>query len=338
VNRTARIFVAGGATLAGAALLQSLRFKSYANLVGAPPEEPDLTNAGQVEDFFADARPEYVFLVAGQSGGIERNRRDPADLMLDNLLIQTNVIPLAHRYGVSKLLFLASSCGYPKDAPQPLQVEALLTGPLEATSAAYATAKLAGWQLCEAYRRQYGAHFVTAIPANAFGPHDDFSPEGGHVVPALLRRAHEATLRADPFLTIWGTGKPRREFIYARDLAEACLLVMRDYEDPRPINLGGADPLSIAEVAQLVVDVVGYRGRLRFDMTKPDGAAFKVLDSSRLRQLGWRPGTEFRTALAETYFWFLQHEAETGISPAELSRTESVFGVTEDPLDVAPAV
>jgi GDP-L-fucose synthase len=307
VNRTSRIFVAGGESLAGAAILDLLRDSGYRNLVGAPPDEPDLTVAGQVEDFFSEARPEYVFLVGGKSGGIDRNRQSPAELILDNLLVAANVIHHAYSHGVAKLLYLASACCYPKHAPQPMRVESLMTGPLEPTNRAYATAKLAGWQLCEAYRQQYGAPFITALPANPFGPHDDFSLQGGHVIPALLRRAHEAERDAEPALTIWGTGTPRREFIFSRDLADACLFIMCHYDGPEPINLGGAGDLSIAEVAEAVAQVVGYHGWLRYESDKPDGMPFKGLDASPLAELGWRPSTDFRTALEETYSWFLHH-------------------------------
>jgi GDP-L-fucose synthase len=306
VNPTSRIYVAGGRTVLGAALLERLHAAGYRHLVGTPPDEPDLTVAGQVDDFFGEVRPEYVFLAAGQSGGIGLNRTRPAELMLNNLLVTAHVVDAAHRHGVTKLLYLASSCSYPRHALQPLRVESLLAGPLEPTSAAYATAKLAGWQLCTAYRQEYGARFVTAIPANAFGPHDDFSPESAHVLPALLRRAHEAKVHGEPALVVWGTGKPRREFVYSRDLADACLFVMRHYEGSTPINLGGGPDWSVAEAAALVADVVGYRGRLRFDPSRPDGVPLKGLDCTPLRALGWHPATDFRTALAETYAWFLQ--------------------------------
>jgi GDP-L-fucose synthase len=307
MNRSSRIYVAGGATLIGTALVEHLRAAGYRYLVGEPPDEPDLTVAAQVDDFFGEARPEYVFLVAGRSGGIHINQACPADLMLHNLLVTAHVLDCAHRHRVEKLLYLASSCSYPKHAPQPLRVESLLTGPPESTNAAYATAKLAGWQLCRAFRQQHGVRFVTAVPANAYGPHDDFSPDGGHVIPGLIRRAHEAKLRDDPALTIWGTGAPRREFILARDLADAALFVMQRYDGLEPINLGGGADLSIAEAARLVAKVVGYRGRLRFDSTKPDGMPLKVLDSGPLRALGWRPSVDFPTGLAMTYDWFLQH-------------------------------
>ncbi len=310
--RCDRIFVAGADTLAGAAIVERLRAEGFDNLVGIAPEEVDLTRADEVEYFFRETRPEYVFLAAGKSGGIRRNRDYPADLMLDNLLVATNVIPAAHRHGVTKLLYLASSCAYPKHAPQPLGVESLLTGTLEPTSEAYAVAKLAGWQLCAAYRRQHGDRFVTAFPANPFGPHDDFDPDAGHVIPALIRRAHEAKERDEPSLTVWGTGSPRREFIYARDLADASLFVLRHYDGAEPINLGGGADFSIAETAAAVADAVGYRGRLRFDASKPDGAPLKRLDARKLRALGWQPATEFRCALAETYRWFLQHASTEG--------------------------
>jgi GDP-L-fucose synthase len=307
MNPTSRVYVAGGTTLAGAALLERLRADGYRNLVGTPPDEPDLTDAGQVEDFFGEARPEYVFVAAGKSGGIRLNTARPAELMLDNLLVTAHVIDAAHRHGVTKLLYLASSCGYPKHAPQPFRVESLLAGPPEPTSAAYATAKLAGWQLCAAYRRQYGSPFVTAIPANAFGPHDDFSSEGGHVIPALIRRAHEAKVHRRPELVVWGTGAPRREFLAARDLADACLFVMRRYEGEAPINLGSGTDLSIEAAARAVAEVVGFRGRLRFDASRPDGMPLKILDSGPLWALGWRPSADFRAALGETYRWFLRH-------------------------------
>jgi len=307
MKRSARVYVAGGATLLGVALRERLRAAGFRNLVGEPPDEPDLTVAGQVEDFFSEARPEQVFFAAGKSGGIEWNRSRPAELMLDNMLATAHVVHAAYVHGVTKLLYLASSCSYPRLAPQPLRVESLLTGPLEPTNAAYATAKLAGWQLCAAYRQQHGIDFVTAIPANSFGPHDDFSSEGGHVIPALIRKAHEAKECGDVELTVWGTGTPRREFLYARDLADACLFVMEHYEGPGPINLGGGVDLSIAEVAEAVTDTVGFRGRLRFDASKPDGMPFKGLDASELLGMGWRPTTDFGAGLTETYTWFKQH-------------------------------
>jgi GDP-L-fucose synthase len=313
VNRTSRIYVAGGDTPLGAALLERLRAAGYERLVGTPPDEPDLTAAGPVDDFFAEARPEYVFVAAGESGGIYANRTRPADLMRHNLLVTAHVIQAAHAHGVAKLLYLASSCSYPRMAPQPLRVDALLTGSLEPTSEAYALAKLAGLRLCQAFREQYGASFITAVPANAFGPHDDFRPGQGHVISGLIRKLHEAKRRGDRQVAVWGTGTPRREFIYFPDLAEACLFVMKHYDEPTPINLGGGPVLSIAETAQAIAEVVGYRGRLCFDARQPDGAPLKALDSSPLRALGWRPRTDFRTALLETYAWFRRHVVKEDI-------------------------
>lgn len=309
MTRRSRVFVAGRNTLAGAALLELLPGRGFDRVLG---NEPDLTNTADVERFFASERPEFVFLVGGMSGGIGLNRERPADLILDNLRTVTNVIAAAHRFGVARLLYLASSCAYPKHAAQPLRIESLGTGPLESTSEAYATAKYAGWKLCEAFRRQHGCRFVTAFPANPFGPHDDFGPDSGHVVPALIRRAHEAKENGVTELTVWGTGTPRREFIYSRDLAAACLFAMHRYDGDAPINLGGGTDLSIAEVAHVIADVVGFRGRVAFDASMPDGAPRKGLDSSALREMGWRPATDFRTAVAETYEWFLAHRVTEG--------------------------
>ena len=304
MNRLSRIFVAGGDTLIGAALLDHLSDRGFINLVGVGVYEPDLTDADQVHDFFRQARPDFVFHAAGKSGGIGLNRERPADLMLDNLRVTTNVLEAAAQNGVKKLLYLASSCGYPRNAPQPMRVESLLSGPVEPTSEAYATAKLAGWKLCDAYRKQQGCNFITGFPANAFGPNDDFGSESGHVIPALIRRLHDAKRSDAPEVTIWGTGSPRREFIFSRDLADACLFAMQHYDGEAPINLGGGTDLSIADAARIIAEVVGYRGELVFDTTKPDGAPLKALDSSVLLHLGWKPTTDFRSAILETYRWF----------------------------------
>ncbi len=309
MNETSRIYIAGGDTLIGTALRERLRAGGYTNLVGEPPDEPDLTCPWQVEDFFSAERPEYVFVAAGPTGGIHANQSYPAQLMRDNLLTTVHVIHNAYRYDVAKLLYLASSCSYPRLAPQPMRVESLMTGPLEPTNEAYAMAKLAGVVLCQAYRRQYEASFITAIPTNTFGPHDDFRAEDSHVIPGLLRRIHEARCRGQAEVRIWGSGRPRREFLYSRDLADACLYVMRNYDADEPINLGGGPELSIAEVANAIVNVVGYRGRLSFDTSRPDGMPLKCLDSQPLMKLGWSPSTDFHTALAETYDWFLRHIA-----------------------------
>lgn len=307
MHRSSRIFVAGGSTLIGRGLIEHLGARGFDRLVGVPPEEPDLTAAGQVEDFFADSRPEYVFMAGGKSGGIRANLLQPAELMLDNLLATSHILRAAHEHGVKKLLYLASSCSYPRDAMQPMQVESLMTGLLEPSSAAYATAKLAGIELCRAYQRQHGAQFLVGIPANSFGPHDDFDAQSGHVIAALLHRLHVAQQAGADSLVVWGTGKPRREFLYVRDLADACLFAMERYEGTVPLNLGGGTDVSIGEVARLLAEVVGFRGRLVFDPALPDGVPLKCLDSGPLQQLGWRPQITFAHALEETYAWYLRN-------------------------------
>jgi GDP-L-fucose synthase len=317
MNRQSRIYVAGGETLLGRALIDRLSQSGYANLVGVTPREPDLTRAEHVEDFFATARPEYVLVAAGRNGGIEENRRRPADLMLDNLLVAAHLIPAAVRHGVEKLLYVGSSCCYPRIAEQPLRVECLMTGALEPTNDAYATAKLAGLKLCQAYRQQLDVPFITALPANMFGPGDDFGPATGHVIAALMRRMHDAKHHDEPALTIWGTGLPRRDFIYVADVADACVFLLEHYDEAAPINIGSGQEWTIAETAELLAEVVGYRGRLEFDMTKPDGMPRKVLDAEPLFALGWQPATEFREALAQTYDWF------TTFSPGSKNRGEA---------------
>jgi GDP-L-fucose synthase len=261
-----------------------------------------------VSDFFAQNKPEYVFLAAGKSGGISANQKYPADLMLDNLLVICNVIDSAYHSGVKKLLYLASSCSYPKHSAQPMQVESLMTGILEPTNEAYAVAKIAGIKLCQAYCQQYGANFISGIPANAFGIGDDFSLEESHVIPALIRKMHEAKIADAEFVEIWGTGTPRREFIFADDLADACIFIADNYDDPMPINIGGGLDLSIKELAELIKEAIGYRGQLHFDASKPDGMPLKALDSSKLQSMGWQPQTSFRAAVEATYDWFLLRE------------------------------
>jgi GDP-L-fucose synthase len=244
-----------------------------------------------------------VFLTAGKVSGIAGNQQRPADLMMDNLLAVTNVIPTAWESQARKLLYLGSSCMYPKAAPQPFNVSSLGTGPMEPTSEAYAVAKLAGMKLCEAYRRQHNAAFITAIAGDAYGPGDDFTIENSHVAAGLLRRIHEARHEGRPFVEIWGSGKPRREFIYADDLADACIFAMQRHDAPEPLNLGSGEDISIADLAHMIKEIVGYEGELRFDSTRPDGMPFKALDSSPLRAMGWEPGWNLRRGLEETYRW-----------------------------------
>jgi GDP-L-fucose synthase len=312
MEKGARVYVAGHRTLIGAALVRELERQGYDLLLGASEEELDLTDSGAVEAFFTRSRPEYVFLVGGKSGGIKANRKYPAELMRDNLLAECHVIHSSHCHQVSKLLYLASSCVYPRLCPQPMPVGAIMTGPLEPTNEAYAVAKIAGLALCQAYRQQYGANFVCAIPANAFGPGDDFSEEDSHVIAALLRRMHEAKVLGKKSVEVWGSGSARREFIFADDLADASVFTMRCYSGTEPINIGVGSELSVRELAELIREVVGYSGELRFDSRQPDGMPAKLLDSSRLRTMGWEPKTSFPSALAATYQWFLENQTAKG--------------------------
>jgi GDP-L-fucose synthase len=315
LDKDVRIYVAGGSTLIGAALLSRLRAEGYSQIVDEAAE-PDLTDERAVAAFFAATRPEHVFLAAGRSGGIAANQRYPAELMRDNMLVACNVVHHAWRHRVRKLVYMASSCSYPRQSPQPIPEEALLTGPLEPTNEAYALAKIAGIKLCEAYRRQYGVCFVSAIPANAFGPGDDFSLEESHVIAALIRKMHEAKIHDRAEVEVWGSGAARREFIFAGDLADACLFVMNHYEGTDPINLGAGADLSIRELAEAIRQTVGYSGRLHFDASKPDGMPRKALDSRKLHRLGWRAQAVFEDALAQTYAWYLRCECEKELTHA----------------------
>ena len=306
----AQIFVAGGRTLLGAALRRRLAARGFRRLVGVGADEPDPTRQDAVERFFERVRPDHVFVTAGRSAGIGGNQRAPAELMHDNLEVAAHIVPAAWRAGVRKLLFVASSCVYPKNAPQPLRPESLWSGPLEPTSAPYAVAKLAGITLCQAFRKQHGASFVTAISADAYGPGDDFSSEDSHVVAGLLRRIHDARLSAAPSVQIWGSGHPLREFLYVDDLADACIFMMEHYDDDAPLNVGTGVQTSIADLAELVRSVVGYRGELQFDTSKPDGLPFKGLDSSRIHSIGWRPSVDLGAGLERTYADFFHIGAE----------------------------
>jgi GDP-L-fucose synthase len=305
LEKTAKIYVAGGGTLIGSALLEELQRQGYLNLIGRPGEDPDLTDDVQVEQFFSWASPEYVFMAAGKSGGIQANQEFPADLMRENLLVECHVLHQACRYGVKKLLYLASSCSYPKHAVQPMQEDLLLTGLLEPTNEPYALAKISGIKLGQAYRQQYGVNFISGIPANAFGPRDDFREESSHVIPGLIRRMHKAKQEETKSVVIWGSGSPRREFIFSRDLAEACITVMEQYDDAQPINLGAGMDISIAELASLIREITGFQGHILFDTEKPDGMPRKLLDSNKLKGLGWHPRTSFRDALQAPNEWFL---------------------------------
>ena len=307
MNNNARIFVAGHRGMVGRALVRRLTAAGCSNLLLRPSAELDLRNQAAVDRFFATERPEYVFLAAARVGGIHANDSYPADFLTDNLQIQTNVIDSAQRHGVSKLLFLGSSCIYPKHAPQPMPESCLLTGPLEPTNEWYAIAKIAGVKMCQAYRRQHGFNAIAVMPTNLYGPDDNFDLQKSHVLPALLRKFHEAQLRGDDEVVVWGTGTPRREFLHVDDLADACLFLMERYESAEPINIGWGEDISIAELAKLIAEVVGYRGTLRFDSSKPDGTPRKLLDVTRLRAQGWAPGIRLRDGITATYRWFTEH-------------------------------
>jgi len=310
VNPDARIFVAGHRGLVGSALERRLRARGFDNLVLRSRSELDLTRQNAVERFFAEVRPEYVFLAAARVGGILANNSYPAEFLQTNLAIQNNVIDAAWRNGTRKLLFLGSSCIYPKLAPQPMTEECLLSGPLEPTNEAYAIAKIAGLKLCQAYRRQYGFDAICAMPTNLYGPGDNFSVEDSHVLPALLRRFHEAKEGGAAEVVLWGSGQPRREFLYVDDLADACLFLMQHYADQRPINVGWGRDLTIAELAETVARVVGFSGTMRYDASKPDGTPRKLLDTTRLTALGWTPRTELAAGIRTTYEWFLNNRSQ----------------------------
>jgi GDP-L-fucose synthase len=306
VDRQTPLFVAGADTLIGAATITTLRRDGYDVLDGVGQVE--LRDPVSLRRFFQNHRPQRVIVAAGRAAGISGNQRYPAELIYDNLLIATHVLHEAWSAGTRRLMYLASSCSYPKLAAQPMRVESLLTGAPEPTNRSYAVAKIAAIQMCEAYRQQYGVEFFAAIPADAFGPGDDFSPEDSHVVAGLMRRMHEAKLAGATAIDIWGSGNQRREFIYIDDLASATTFVLEEHNGST-INLGGGRDVSIRELAETIKEIVGFEGKLRFDTSKPDGMPFKALDASALMALGWRPQVAFEDALERTYRWFVQREA-----------------------------
>jgi GDP-L-fucose synthase len=304
VRAGARIYVAGHTGLVGSALVRRLRAAGHENLLMATRRQLDLTMAEQVNDFFREERPDYVFLAAARVGGIMANSTFPVEFLRENLLIQLNVLHAAAEVGVERLLFLGSSCIYPKHAPQPMKEEHLLTGPLEPTNEPYAIAKIAGIKLCQAYARQHGADFISVMPTNLYGPGDNFDLQTSHVLPALLRKFHEAREEGHPEVEIWGTGTPRREFMHVDDLADACLFLLQHPAPPDLINVGVGRDISIRELAELIQDVVGYRGELRFDTSKPDGTPRKLLDVSAISRLGWKAQVPLRDGIEATYHWY----------------------------------
>ena len=306
-----RIYVAGHRGLVGNAIVRRLHNDGASNLLLRTHEELDLTSQVAVERFFESERPEYIFLAAAKVGGIHANSTYPAEFIHINLAIQTNVIHNAWKYGAKKLLFLGSSCIYPRDCPQPIKEEYLLTGPLESTNEWYAIAKIAGLKMCQAYRQQYGFDAICAMPTNLYGPADNFHPENSHVVPALIRRFHEAKLVNAPEVVIWGSGQPLREFLHVDDLADALLFLMRNYSSGDIVNIGSGQEVSISDLARIVSDVVGYRGELTFDRSKPDGTPRKLLDIDKVRALGWSAKFELNAGIADAYRWFTAHQAHS---------------------------
>ncbi len=306
---TTRIFLAGHRGLVGSAILRRLEADGYANVVTRTHAELDLKDQAKVRAFFADERPDVVILAAAKVGGILANSEAPVDFLYDNLMIASNVIHAAHEHGVAKLLNLGSSCIYPKFAPQPIPEDSLLTGALEPTNRAYAVAKIAAIELCDAYRRQHGADFLSAMPTNLYGPGDNFDLRSSHVLPALLRKMHEAKMEARDTVEVWGSGNPMREFLYVDDLADAVLFLLRNVSEPGPINVGTGEDVTIRDLALLIADVVGFDGELAFDAGKPDGTPRKLLDVSRLRDLGWTASTGLRDGVERTYAWYVRNVA-----------------------------
>jgi GDP-L-fucose synthase len=316
LDRAAPTFIAGHRGLVGGAVLRHFRAEGFSSLVTRASSELDLRDAPAVEEFFAAERPATVVMAAAKVGGILANSTYPADFLSDNLRMQVNVLDAAARHGATKLLFLGSSCIYPKLAPQPIREDSLLTGPLEETNDAYAIAKISGVLQVQALRRQHGVHYISAMPTNLYGPGDNFHPQNSHVLPGLIRRFHEAKLSDAPSVTVWGTGTPLREFLHVDDLARACLFLLEHYDEPGPINVGVGEDLSIRELAEMVADIVGYEGALEFDTTKPDGTPRKLLDVSKLHGLGWQAEIDLREGLEQTYAWYQEQLASGAVRAA----------------------
>lgn len=324
MEKASRIYVAGHQGLVGSAISRRLMRDGYGNLVVRTRAELDLRNHSAVDAFFERERPEYIFLAAAKVGGILANSSYPADFLRDNLEVQNNVIDAAYRFNVKKLLFLGSSCIYPKLAPQPIKEEYLLTGPLEPTNEWYAIAKIAGIKMVQAYRKQYGFHGISLMPTNLYGPGDNFELSTSHVLPALLRKAHEARLKRLPELVVWGTGSVRREFLQVDDFADAAVFLMQTYDDPEIVNVGTGIDVTIRELAELMQQVTGWQGRLVFDTSKPDGTPRKLLDVSRLTALGWRARISLEQGVAATYQWYLEREAVEQVVPRSGNETDTL--------------
>jgi GDP-L-fucose synthase len=308
--KATRIYVAGHNGLVGSAVVRALKNQGFENLTVRTHRELDLTEQAAVRKFFDSERPQAVIMAAAKVGGIHANNSHPATFLRDNLLIQDNVIDAAHRAGVEKFVFLGSSCIYPKMAPQPIKEDYLLTGPLEPTNEWYAIAKIAGLKMCQAYRRQYGFNAISLMPTNLYGPGDNFDLQNSHVLPALIRKFHDAKARGDKRVEIWGSGTPRREFLHVDDLADAVVYLLQNYDSEAIVNIGWGEDVTIRELAEIVMSVIGYSGELTLDPSKPDGTPRKLLDVSRLGSLGWRPQITLKKGIEMTYTWFKQHSAE----------------------------
>ena len=307
MNTTDKIYVAGHRGMVGSAILRKLQQQAHTNIVTRTSKELDLRNQQAVNEFFAKEKPDYVFLAAAKVGGILANDTYRAEFIYDNIMIQSNVIHAAYVNGVKKLMFLGSSCIYPKLAPQPLREEYLLTGELESTNEPYAIAKIAGIKMCDAYRSQYGCNFISVMPTNLYGPNDNYDLNKSHVLPALIRKFHTAKVNGDPVVTIWGTGSPKREFLHADDLADACYFLMQHYDEPGFVNIGTGEDISIKELALLIKDIVAYTGSLEYDTSKPDGTPRKLMDVSKLHQLGWKHSIGLREGIERVYHEFTQN-------------------------------
>lgn len=305
---TPKIYVAGHRGMVGSAIVRKLREKGYTNLLVRNHGELDLTNQAAVADFFSYEKPDYIFLAAAKVGGIHANNTYRAEFIYQNLMIQTNVVHAAWQAGIQRLLFLGSSCIYPRNCPQPIQENYLLTGPLELTNEPYAIAKIAGIKLCENYNSQYGAHYVSVMPTNLYGPNDNYDLNNSHVLPALIRKSHEAKSRGDKQLLVWGTGTPMREFLYVDDMADACIFLMEHQQADGIFNIGTGEDISIRELAEIVMEVIGFTGEIVFDSSKPDGTPRKLLNVSKMRSLGWQARTNLREGIAKTYSDFLKTE------------------------------
>ncbi len=305
MKKDAKIYVAGHTGMVGSALMRKFSAEGYDNLVHKNSSELDLTKQQDVDDFFADEKPEYVFLAAARVGGIYANSTFPAEFIYQNIMIESNIIHAAYRHNVEKLLFLGSSCIYPKHALQPIKEEYLLTGSLEPTNEAYAIAKIAGIELCKFYRQQYGCNFISAMPTNLYGINDNFDLETSHVLPALIRKFHEAKINKQKEVVIWGSGKPRREFLFVDDLADALLFLMDHYDGEMHVNVGTGKDITILELAQLISEIVGYAGNIKHDLSKPDGTPRKLLDVSKIHETGWKHKTSLEKGILKSYEWFI---------------------------------